>query len=263
MTDVLVCIKRVPDFSGEVLLAEDAQSADARFVGYTLSNHDSCAVELAVQIASATDGRATVLTVGAAESVEQLRSALGVGCTAAVLVEADPVALGPADVAREIAAVVRDHEAAESGGASYDLVLLGNDAADSGDFQVGIRLAHELDRPVVTGMQNVRVTGDPAGSTAELQGDGPDGRETYAVPLPAVVTALEGGVELRYPTITGRMKAKKVEVEVRPLSQAPTGSGRVRLTVPPPAPSTAEVLGEGPEAAGAVVDLLQQMGVGR
>ena len=108
---MLVCIKRVPDFSGEVLLTEDAQSADARFVGYTLSNHDSCAVELAVQVASATDGAATVLSVGDADSVEQLRSALGVGCTAAVLVEAEPVTLGPADVAREIAAVVRDHEA--------------------------------------------------------------------------------------------------------------------------------------------------------
>ena len=256
MTNVLVCIKRVPDFSGEVLLTEDAQSADARFVGYTLSNHDSCAVELAVQVASATEGTATVLSVGDADAVEQLRSALGVGCTAAVLVEAEPVTLGPADVAREIAAVVRDHEAA---GTSYDLVLLGNDAADSGDFQVGIRLAHELARPVVTGMQTVAVDG----GTARLQGDGPDGRETYEVPLPAVVTVMEGGVEPRYPTITGRMKAKKVEIETRPVSQAPAGSGRVRLSLPPPAPSTVEVLGEGPEAAGAVVDLLQKLGVGR
>ena len=115
MTDVLVCIKRVPDFSGEVLLSEDAQSADARFVGFTMSNHDQCAVELAVQVASATEGKVTVLTVGAADSVEQLRSALGCRGTAAVLVEADPVALGPADVAHEIAQVVRDHEAAWNG----------------------------------------------------------------------------------------------------------------------------------------------------
>jgi electron transfer flavoprotein beta subunit len=256
MSNVLVCIKRVPDFSGEVLLSEDAQSADARFVGYTLSNHDSCAVELAVQVASASDGTATVLSVGAPESVEQLRSALGVGCAAAVLVEADPVTLGPADVAREIAAVVRDHEAA---GTSYDLVLLGNDAADSGDFQVGIRLAHELDRPVVTGMQTV-VVGDEG---ARLQGDGPEGRETYVVPLPAVVTVMEGGVEPRYPTITGRMKAKKVEIETRPPAEPPAGSGRVKLTLPPPSPSTVEILGEGPEAAPSVVDLLQRLGVGR
>jgi electron transfer flavoprotein beta subunit len=260
MTNVLVCIKRVPDFSGEVLLTEDAQSADARFVGYTLSNHDSCAVELAVQIASATGGSATVLSVGDADAAEQLRSALGVGCTAAVLVEAEPVSLGPADVAREIAAVVRDHEAApEDSRVTYDLVLLGNDAADSGDFQVGIRLAHELGRPVVTGMQEVAV----ADGTARLLGDGPDGRETYEVPLPAVVTVMEGGVEPRYPTITGRMKAKKVEIETRPPSQAPAGSARLRLSLPPPSPSTVEVLGEGPEAAGAVVDLLQRLGVGR
>jgi len=256
MTNVLVCIKRVPDFSGEVLLTEDSQSADARFVGYTLSNHDSCAVELAVQVASATDGTATVLSVGDPDAVEQLRSALGVGCTTAVLVEAEPVTLGPADVAREIAAVVRDHEAA---GTSHDLVLLGNDAADSGDFQVGIRLAHELSRPVVTGMQTVT---DQNG-VVRLQGDGPDGRETYEVPLPAVVTVMEGGVEPRYPTITGRMKAKKVEVETRPVSQAPAGSARVRLCLPPPSPSTVEVLGEGPGAAGSVVDLLQRLGVGR
>ena len=253
--NVLVCIKRVPDFSGEVLLAEDGQSADARFVGYTVSNHDNCAVELAVQIAS-TGGTATVLTVGAPESVEQLRTALGVGCTAAVLVEADPVALGPADVAREVAAVVRDHEAA---GTAYDLVLLGNDAADSGDFQVGIRLAHELTRPVVTGMQTATV----ADGTVRLQGDGPEGRETYEVPLPAVVTVMEGGVEPRYPTITGRMKAKKIEVETRPTAQALAGSGRVRLTLPPPTSSSAELLGEGPEAAGSVVDLLNRLGVGR
>ena len=260
--NVLVCIKRVPDFSGEVLLTEDAQSADARFVGYTLSNHDNCAVELAVQVASATGGKATVLSVGDADAAEQLRAALGVGCTAAVLVEADPVALGPADVAAEIAAVVRDHEGASDGGpdeAPYDLVLLGNDAADSGDFQVGIRLAHELGRPVVTGMQTVTVSD----GTARLQGDGPEGRETYEVPLPAVVTVMEGGVEPRYPTITGRMKAKKVEIETRTASREPAGSGRVRLTLPPPSPSTVEVLGEGPEAAGTVVDLLQRLGVGR
>ena len=68
-----------------------------------------------------------------------------------------PQQFGPADVAREIAAVVRDHEAA---GRPHDLVLLGNDAADTGDFQVGIRLAYELGRPVVNGVtQRVGVDG--------------------------------------------------------------------------------------------------------
>ena len=56
MSNVLVCIKRVPDVSGEVLLTDDEQSVDARHVGFTVSPHEECAVELATQIAEATGG---------------------------------------------------------------------------------------------------------------------------------------------------------------------------------------------------------------
>ncbi|MFZ2502039.1 MAG: hypothetical protein WAW88_05170 [Nocardioides sp.] len=256
MSNILVCIKRVPDSSGEVLLTADEQAVDGRYVGFTTSAHEECAVELSIQLAAATGGTATVLTLGAPEAVEQLRNALALGCTAAVHIEADPAAFGPADVAREIAAVVRAHEAA---GTAYDVVLLGNDAADSGDHQVGIRLAYELGRPVVNGVATVSL----ADGSVTAQGDGPEGQETYRVPAPAVVTVLEGGVEPRYPTIPGRMKAKKVEIETRTPSAAPRGAGRVRLTLPPKQASTAVVLGEGPAAAGAVVDLFGQLGVGR
>jgi electron transfer flavoprotein beta subunit len=251
VTNVLVCIKRVPDTGGEVELTADGQGVDARHVGFTISAHESCAVELAVRIATDTGGTATVLTVGTQDAVEQLRSALGVGCSAAVLVEADPAGYGPADIAREIAAV--------AGAGDYDLVLLGNDAADTGDFQVGIRLAYALGRPVVNGIRTVSVED----GVATAQGAGPDGVETWAVPLPAVVTVLEGGVEPRYPTITGRMKAKKAKVEVVAPQAEPHGSGRVRLTLPPAQPSNVEVLGQGPDTAAAVVDLLQKLGVAR
>jgi electron transfer flavoprotein beta subunit len=257
VTNVLVCVKRVPESSAEVLLTADAQAVDARFVGFTVSAHESCAIELAVNIAEAGSGAATVLTVGLHEAVEQLRSALALGCSAAVLVEADTVGFGPTDVAREIAAVVSAHEA---DGRTYDLILLGNDAADTGDFQVGIRLAYALDRPVVNGIKTVEV----ADGAAAARGDGPDGGvETYRVPLPAIATVLEGGVEPRYPTISGRMKAKKVVIEVLEPHSEPQGPRRVQLTLPPAQPSTVEVLGEGPAAAGAVVDLLQRMGVAR
>jgi electron transfer flavoprotein beta subunit len=252
MTNVLVCIKRVPDIGGDVTLTADEQSVDARRLGFTISAHESCAVELAVRIAADDGGTVTVLTLGTQDAVEQLRSALGVGATSAVLIEADdPGAFGPADVAREIAAVVAEGE--------YDLVLLGNDAADTGDFQVGIRLAYLLDRPVVNGARTLEV----AGGTVTAKVAGPDGVETYELPLPAVVTVLEGGVEPRYPSITGRMKAKKAKIEVVAPRTEPRGSGRVRLTLPPAQPSTVEVLGEGPDAAPAVVDLLQRLGVVR
>jgi electron transfer flavoprotein beta subunit len=254
MASVLVCVKRVPDSSSEVVLTDDGQSVDGRFAGFTMSTHEECAVELAAQVTAGGDGGATVLTIGDGDAVEQLRSALAVGCTAATHVVADPQQLGPADVAREIAAVVRDHEAS---GRTHDLILLGNDAADSGDFQVGIRLAYELGRPVVNGVKTVSV----ADGVVTANGDGPDGHETYQVPLPAVVTILEGGVEPRYPTVPGRMKAKKVEIEERQPVTEPAGPHRVRLLLPPPAPSNVQILGKGADAAPAVVDVLEQLGV--
>ncbi len=256
MINVLVCIKRVPDSSGEVLLTADAQAVDGRHVGFTISEHENCAVEQAIQVASATGGEACVVTLGPAEASEQLRGALALGCSAATHVVADSGGFGPADVARELAAVVRAHEAE---GRTHDLILLGNDAADSGDFQVGIRLAYDLGRPVVTGIGVLEVAGDQITATC----DGPTAQEVYELPLPAVVTMLEGGVEPRYPTVSGRMKAKKIEIEERtPVSEA-AGPKRVQLKVPPPVPSQVQILGQGPDAADAVRDLLVELGVAR
>jgi electron transfer flavoprotein beta subunit len=154
--------------------------------------------------------------------------------------------------------VVRDHEAE---GRAHELVLLGNDAADSGDFQVGIRLAYELGRPVVNGASTVAVEDGDDGPVVVAVGEGPEGQETYRVPLPAVVTIREGGVEPRYPSVPGRLKAKKVPIEERQPVSEPKGPARVRLVLPPPTPSAVEILGEGPEAAPAVVDLLEKLGV--
>ena len=166
-----------------------------------------------------------MLSLGPADAVEQLRGALGVGCPGGGADRGrSGRATGPPTSPREIAAVVKAHEAE---GKTYDLILLGNDAADTGDFQVGIRLAYELGRPVVNGVRTVEVDG----GVATARGDGIDGVETYEVPLPAVVTVLEGGVEPRYPTITGRMKAKKTPIETVAPRHEPRGPARVRLTL--------------------------------
>ena len=146
--------------------------------------------------------------------------------------------------------------------ASLEAVTFARDLVtrDTGDFQVGIRLAYELGRPVVNGIKTAEV----ADGVATLRGDSPDGGvETFQVPLPAVATVLEGGVEPRYPTITGRMKAKKVKIETVEPRQTPAGPHRLKLTLPPAQPSTVEVLGEGSGSATAVVDLLQSLGVTR
>ena len=202
-----------------------------------------------------TGGTATVLTLGTDDAVEQLRTVLGLGCSAAVLIEADPAGFGPADVAREIAAVVTEHAAQ---GRSHDLVLLGNDAADTGDFQVGIRLAYALGRPVVNGASMVVVAGDTQRRTSP---DRTASRPTRCRCPPS--SPCWRAASSRATRRSGRMKAKKVKVETVAPQREPDGSGRVRLLLPPAQPSAVEVLGEGPDAAKAVVDLLQKLGVAR
>ncbi len=252
MTNVLVCVKRVPDATGEVVLTADGSRVDGRYGGYTMSAHEECAIEIAAQVSGG--GTVTVLTLGGEESVEQLRSALAVGATDAVRIDADADAFGPADVAEAIAEVVRSRADA---GTTYDLVLLGNDAADTGDFQVGIRLAYLLDRPVVAGAQTV----EASGSGVTISVDTAEGTEIYDVSLPAVATVLEGGVSPKYPSITGKIKAKKAPLETVTTAVTPGGNGRQSLRVPPPPPSQVEVLGEGPTAAAALAKVLSELGV--
>ena len=255
MADILVCIKRVPDVSGEILLTDDGLHVDARHVGYTVSPHELCAVELAVQVAGDTGGTVTVMSIGTDDSVEQLRDAVAVGAQRAILVDVvDPDAWGPRDIAAVVAEVVRAEAAAGTG---FDLVLVGNDSADTGDFQVGVRLAYQLDQPVVVGASVLTVDG----GTATVTADGPDGTDIFEVALPAVVTILEGGVDPRYPSVVGRMKAKKAAIDTRPTAVVPAGGGRVRLKLPPQQPSQVVVLGEGPEAAPQLVDLFETLGV--
>ena len=256
MADVLVCVKRAPDTSGEVVLTADGGSIDGRYAGYSMSSHEECALEIAVSVAGDTGGSVTVLTLGDDDSVEQLRAALAVGADEAVRIDATADDYGPADVAAAIAEVV---QARAGEGRPFDLVLVGNDAADTGDHQVGIRLAHLLDRPVVAGAQEVAVSGDRLEVRSSVSGP----TEVFDVPMPAVLTVWEGGVEPRYPNISGRMKAKKARIEVLEPSGAPRGSGRLGLRVLPPPESNVEVLGEGKTAAPRLVDVLRELGVVR
>ena len=126
-----------------------------------------------------------MLTLGDADAVEQLRAALAVGCTAATHVETDPSRLGPADVAREIAAVVRDQASAGEARTSSCSATTPPTAATS-------RSASARLRARLAGRQR-RGHRERRGRHGRRERERPDGHETYRVPLPAVVTVLEGG----------------------------------------------------------------------
>src|SRR5262245_25965745 len=182
---VLVCVKRVPAPGARIALTADGQDIDTRNLGFTTSPHEECAVEEAIRLVEAHGGSTTVLTVGPPAADEQLRYALSVGAGAAVLVTTD----GPDPDAQATArALVRAIGALEADDGPFDLVLFGNESADAGGFQVGIRVARALGRPVVNGIKGLEVDGDAVLARREAT----DGLEVYRLSLPAVVGVKEG-----------------------------------------------------------------------
>jgi len=250
---VLVCVKRVPAPGARINITGDGLAVDAAFLGFTTSPHEECAVEAAVQLAEAHGGTTTVLTVGAPAAAEQLRYAVSVGVDTAVLVSTDGADWDPQRTARAIVEAVGQLE----GDGPFDLILFGNESADSGGFQVGIRVARALGRPVVNGAKSLNV--DNGHVRAERETDA--GRIVFALPLPAVAGVKEGINLPRYPTMKGRLASKKVAVTMIDPIAAAGGQQLVALETPPEQASTTAILGNGPEAAVAVVDLLHEIGV--
>lgn len=253
--EILVCVKRVPATGGRIVLTPDAQEIDTRYLGFTVSPHEECAVEEAVRIVEAQGGSAAVLTLGPVAAEEQLRDAMAVGIDRAILLATDGREFDPVATAAAIVDAVRSQEA-ERG--PFDLLLFGNEAADSGDFQVGIRVAVALDRPIVTGIKSLAVRDGVAVARREAPGGG---WETCEVPLPAVVSVKEGLNLPRYPSVPGRLRAKRKEIERIEPAWSAAGPLKLGLRLPEAQGTPVEILGHGPDAAPAVVDLLVRIGV--
>lgn len=252
--NILICVKRVPATGARLTLTPDAQAIDTKYLGFTISPHEECAVEEAVRLIEANGGSSTVLTLGPEAATEQLRDAMSIGVDSAILLETDGREWDAAATASAIVAVVR---AKQSAGTPFDLLLFGNESADSGGYQVGVRVAHALDWPCITGLKGLSVNGQSVQATREAGG----GRETYALSLPAVLTVREGLNLPRYPSLPGRLKAKKKPLEkLAPQWQDP-GLAKVRLKLPSEKEHQVEILGKGADAAPKAVELLQKLGV--
>jgi electron transfer flavoprotein beta subunit len=249
--NILVCIKRVPATGGKVTLTADAQEIDTRYLGFAVSPHEECAVEEAVRLSEQQGASTTALTLGPEAAEEQLRDALAMGVQEAVLLESGDHEW---DAGATALAIV---EAVRARGVSFDLFLFGNEAADTGDYQVGVRVAHALDLPCVTGIKALEIKDGKAVAKREASG----GWEVFEVTLPAVMTVKEGINLPRYPPLMGRLKAKKKAI----IRIQPQWNGnaleKVRLKLPTEQAHQVEILGRGPEAAPRVVEILQKLGL--
>jgi electron transfer flavoprotein beta subunit len=248
---ILVCVKRVPITGGRIVLTDGARGIETRFLGFTVSPHEECAVEEAVRLVEAHGGETVVLTLGPPEAGDQLRDAMAIGADRGVLLETDGSEWDPQATARAIAEAIGEQEE------PFDLLLFGNEAADSGDYQVAVRVAHALGLPCVTGVKSLEVRDGEVVVRREAAG----GWEVFELPMPAVVAVREGINLPRFPSVPGRLRAKKKPVETVAVKPEAGGQELVVLKLPAGSGKQVEVLGRGPEAAPRVVEVLRSLGL--
>jgi electron transfer flavoprotein beta subunit len=235
---------------GRIVLTDDEQAIRTQHLGFTISPHEECGVEEAVRIVEQHGGESVVLTLGPPESEEQLRECLAIGADRAIHLVTDGEEWDAQATAGAIVDAIRAEE-------PFDLIVFGNESADSGNYQVGIRVAYALGLPVVTGLKGLAVADGRARCEQEASG----GRDVYEVPLPAVVTVLEGLNLPRYPSVPAKLRAQRKPVETKTPARPESRLEKLRLVVPPGHGKEAEILGHGREAAPAVVELLRTLGV--
>ena len=252
--NILVGIKRVPATAGQITLTPDGQEIDTRYLGFTVSPHEECAVEEAVRLTEKHGGSSTVLTLGPEAAIDQLRDAMALGIERALLLETDGREWDPVATS---SAIVEGIEAERNAGRTYDLVMFGNESADSAGYQVGVRVADALDLPCVTGIKALEISDGRAMVRRQTE----SGWEVADIPLPAVLTVKEGINLPRYPSLPGRLKAKKKDIERITPQWRGGGLEKIRLKLPVQAGHTVEILGKDGDAGTQVVELLQRLGL--
>ncbi|MET9439113.1 electron transfer flavoprotein subunit beta/FixA family protein [Streptomyces sp. NPDC006551] len=199
---IAVCVKYVPDASGDRGFADDL-TVDRDEVDGLLSELDEYAVEQALRIAEeADDAEVTVLTVGPDDAKDALRKALSMGADKAVHVNDDDI--HGTDVIGTSAIVAK---ALEKTG--FDLVICGMASTDGTMGVLPALLAERLSLPQITLLSEVSV------EDGRVKGrrDGDAATELLEAPLPAVVSVTDQSGEARYPSFKGIMAAKKKPVE--------------------------------------------------
>ncbi|GAA1907440.1 electron transfer flavoprotein subunit beta/FixA family protein [Streptomyces sodiiphilus] len=199
---IVVCVKYVPDATGDRQFADDL-TTDRDAVDGLLSELDEYAVEQALQIAeNADDAEVTVVTVGPEDANDALRKALSMGADKAVHVEDDDLHGTDAVGTSLVLAKAVEH-------VGYDLVVCGMASTDGVMGVLPAMLAERLGVPQVTLLSELSV----ADGTVSGRRDGDTASEQLQAALPAVISVTDQSGEARYPSFKGIMAAKKKPVE--------------------------------------------------
>lgn len=253
--NIAVCMKQVPDttakkdLSGENLLVNRAQLESV------INPFDEYAIEEAIRQREAHEGEVTLVTMGPASAEETMRKGLAMGADKGILVT-DP-ALAGSDLwvtSHVLSAALKT--------AQFDLILCGQESAESRTGLLPGALAEHLDLPLLSFVQKLDVAGGDVTAHQELTG----GYRVLSASLPAVVMVVKAINEPRYPSLKGIMASKRKTIQQLSvadlgLAEADVGlagaKSRVKQATPRPKKQTGRVISEPPaEAARLIADFL-------
>jgi electron transfer flavoprotein beta subunit len=242
---ILVPVKRVVDPYAKVKPLADGSGIDTTGVKFEINPFDEIALEEAVRIKEKDPSTQVIaVSIGSAETEEQLRKALAMGADKAILVETASV-YDSQGIANELMAVVNEIQP--------DLVLMGKQATDDDNNQAAQMLAAKLGWPQATFASKVELAGGAVRVTRETD----SGEEVLELPLPALITTDLRLNEPRYIALPGIIKARSKPLERRnPATASQLKTRLVKLELPPPR-SAGRKVGSVDE----LVDALKEKGV--
>jgi electron transfer flavoprotein beta subunit len=238
------------------VIGDDGKSLTQSSIPRLMNAYDEQAIEAALRIREAGVG-CTITVVAVGNGTDILKHAASLGVDEPVAIQADTAALDHHGVARLLAACIQAR-----GGA--DLVLCGRQASDDDQGVVPALLAEHLDLPIVTIARAVDVTATGDSFAVRVVRVTPDGDETVAVAAPAVVTISNELGQARYPTMAGRMAARKKKITAVTSTELGVAAEALQPRVTlvkqfvPTVKGSCEVIGGSPaEAAAALIARLR------
>ena len=202
MQKIMVCIKRVVDYNVRIRVKPDGSGVNLDGVKMSINPFDEIALEEALRIKErGANIEVVAVSIGVADTQQQLRTALAMGADRAILVQTD-APIEPLTAAKTFLALAKKE--------NPDLILLGKQAIDDDANQTGQMLAAIWDRPQATYASKIEISAGKAAVTREIDA----GLETIEVDLPAVITVDLRLNEPRYVKLPDIMKAKKKPLDL-------------------------------------------------
>ncbi len=219
---IVVCIKQVPDTT-EVRIDPETNTLIRHGIPVIINPFDENAIEAGLQMKDKNGAEVWVISMGPPQAEEALREALSMGCDKAVLISDRKFA--GADTWATAYTLSRAIKKIEEEAGAVDLVFCGKQAFDGDTAQVGPSIADQLDWIQATYAKSFEINNDTITVTRLLE----DGHEIVEMKMPAVLTFVKQSNEPRYPSLRGKMAAKKADIPVWDAAYLNAEPGKIGL----------------------------------